>query len=515
MNIITKRDGRKVPFDEEKIEKAILKAMKNGSGIIKKDIAKEIATGAKEIFEIDDQEITIEDIEDYVYFSLLENGEELTAKFYEEYRAIQAFKRTINTTDSSILSLVQHTNEEVMNENSNKNAALNSTQRDLIAGEISKDIAKRLIIPAEFVQAHDEGIFHWHDLDYTISPMFNCFSGDTQFITNLGVVSFNDCNHNQTVEVIDKDGNWRKATVKKYGKQHLQTITLSSGRTIKKIRATKNHRWLLKNGDITTNLQVGDKLHLLNETSIETLNNDMLCFGFVLGDGSDYQTGNSKGIRLRLCKDKTDLLNNFIQAGYTVSSYKQQGSNDIFLTKATEWSKNSFLKNKSWRYLSKEDKVSLFKGYYLSDGFKDRNGIATANGDLALMIREISALAGYHITSEKFEIRNTNFKENAQLYTFRFMRHQNTNRNWIVKDISKEDKHFSDVWCVEEPVTNTFTLNHGIVTGNCCLVNLEDMFENGTVINEKLVETPKSFGTACTIATQIIAQVASNQYGIL
>ena len=174
MNIITKRDGRKVPFDEEKIEKAILKAMKNGSGIIKKDIAKEIATGAKEIFEIDDKEITIEDIEDYVYFSLLENGEELTAKFYEEYRAIQAFKRTINTTDSSVLSLVQQSNEEVMNENSNKNAALNSTQRDLIAGEISKDIAKRLIIPAEFVQAHDEGIFHWHDLDYTISPMFNC-----------------------------------------------------------------------------------------------------------------------------------------------------------------------------------------------------------------------------------------------------------------------------------------------------------------------------------------------------
>ena len=120
MNIITKRDGRKVPFDSDKIEKAILKAMKNGSGIIKKDIAKQIADSANELFDIDEKEITIDDIEDYVYFSLLENGEELTAKSYEGYRAIQSFKRTVNTTDKSVLELISFKNEDVMNENSNK-----------------------------------------------------------------------------------------------------------------------------------------------------------------------------------------------------------------------------------------------------------------------------------------------------------------------------------------------------------------------------------------------------------
>ena len=174
MNIITKRDGRKVPFDSDKIEKAILKAMKNGSGIIKKDIAKQIADSANELFDIDEKEITIDDIEDYVYFSLLENGEELTAKSYEGYRAIQSFKRTVNTTDKSVLELISFKNEDVMNENSNKNAMLVSTQRDLIAGEVSKDISKRVLIPAEFIQAHDDGILHWHDMDYTLQNMFNC-----------------------------------------------------------------------------------------------------------------------------------------------------------------------------------------------------------------------------------------------------------------------------------------------------------------------------------------------------
>ena len=127
MKTIIKRDGTKAPFDSEKIEKAILKAMKNGSGVIKKDIAKLIASEAKELFYIDEQEVTIDMVEDYVYHSLIAEGEELTAKAYEGFRAIQAFKRTVNTTDKSILELVTFSNEDVMNENSNKDAKVAST----------------------------------------------------------------------------------------------------------------------------------------------------------------------------------------------------------------------------------------------------------------------------------------------------------------------------------------------------------------------------------------------------
>ena len=87
---------------------------------------------------------------------------------------MQEFKRNTNTTDDSILSLINKTNDDVMKENSNKNASIAATQRDLIAGEVSKDISRRRLIPAHMVQAHDEGTFHWHDMDYTLSPIFNC-----------------------------------------------------------------------------------------------------------------------------------------------------------------------------------------------------------------------------------------------------------------------------------------------------------------------------------------------------
>ena len=174
MKCIIKRDGSFKPFDSAKIEKAILNAMKYGSGIVKYDIAKEIAENAQKVFESDNVPPTVYQIEDYVYFALCEEGEDLTAKAYEGYRAVQAFKREKNTTDDSILSLIENLNIEVMDENSNKNAFIVPTQRDLVAGEVSKDIARRKLIPAHIVQAHDDGILHYHDMDYTMQKMFNC-----------------------------------------------------------------------------------------------------------------------------------------------------------------------------------------------------------------------------------------------------------------------------------------------------------------------------------------------------
>lgn len=170
---IVKRDGRVVEFCSEKIEEAIFKAMKYGSGIVKREVAEDISIQAEEHFK-ESESVTIKQVEDFVYNALVEHGEGLTAKAYEGYRAVQSFKRAVNTTDDSILGLVRSTNEEVMNENSNKNAKIAPTQRDLIAGEVSKDIARRRLIPAHIVQAHDEGVLHYHDMDYSIQNIFNC-----------------------------------------------------------------------------------------------------------------------------------------------------------------------------------------------------------------------------------------------------------------------------------------------------------------------------------------------------
>ena len=171
---ITKRDGSITNFDQKKIEKAILKAMKYGSGIVKKDVAKQIADATYELFKNDDKIPTVYKVEDTVYHTLVSYGEGLTAKSYEAYRAVQAFKRETNTTDDSILGLIDRVNEEVRDENSNKNATIIPTQRDLIAGEVSKDIARRKLLPAHIVQAHDECTYHLHDLDYMMQKMFNC-----------------------------------------------------------------------------------------------------------------------------------------------------------------------------------------------------------------------------------------------------------------------------------------------------------------------------------------------------
>ena len=173
MNLI-KRNGQTVPFNKTKIKQAIVKAMRNGSGIYLPDIARLIASDAERYFGKKDETPTISQVEKYVYQRLIHYGQDLTARAYEEFRAVQAFKRETNTTDSSVLGLVRGTNKETMNENSNKNARVASTQRDLIAGEISKDLARRKLIPTHIVQAHDTGAIHYHDMDYAIQPIFNC-----------------------------------------------------------------------------------------------------------------------------------------------------------------------------------------------------------------------------------------------------------------------------------------------------------------------------------------------------
>lgn len=184
---ITKRDKSKVEFEKEKIYTAILKAMKYGSGIVDKDIARKIASNIENNTR-DKENVSIFDIETMVYNSLIENNHSVTAKSYEGYRSVQEYKRGINTTDENILTLLNKTNEDVMKENSNKNGVLASTQRDLMAGEISKDISRRKLIPAHLVQAHDDCIFHWHDLDYTIQKIFNCCLVNLEDMLNNGTV---------------------------------------------------------------------------------------------------------------------------------------------------------------------------------------------------------------------------------------------------------------------------------------------------------------------------------------
>ena len=172
---VIKRDASLVAFDSNKIKEAILKAMNFGSGIVYEDIAEEIAGYSEDILSKRyGEEISIYDIESFVFNELIRHKQNETARAYENYRTIREQKREENTTDESIFQLINNTNKEVLEENSNKNGTLISTQRDLMAGEISKDIARRRLIPTHLLQAHDEGAIHIHDMDYMAQPNFNC-----------------------------------------------------------------------------------------------------------------------------------------------------------------------------------------------------------------------------------------------------------------------------------------------------------------------------------------------------
>lgn len=165
---VIKRDCSIVPFNKTKISNAILKAMKNGSGIIKPKIADDIADEIEEYcIEKKLNEIDISDIESIVYDKLISKKQRLTAKSYEGYRRIREFQRdNINTTDEEIEELLTGTSEYWMNENSNKDEKLVTTQRDYMAGIVSKEMSRRYLLTPEIVQAHDEGIIHFHDIDY-------------------------------------------------------------------------------------------------------------------------------------------------------------------------------------------------------------------------------------------------------------------------------------------------------------------------------------------------------------
>ena len=358
---IMKRSGERVPFNESKIVRAIEKANAEVTIPLEKMSTEKIAEIAAQIrrdAENAGRDLSVEEIQDKVEDSLMIAGYCTLARLYITYRYKHNLDRKKSTLDKKIESLinvkinkdgsVSGGNEEVNQENSNKDTNVLSVQRDYMAGEWSREYTTKNLLPEDVVNAHRSGLIHVHDTDYMAQPEHNCFSSKTEFVTRNGVVSFADCKDGQVVEVLDKDGMWREATAKCYGKQKLQNVVLKKGDEEKLVSCTANHRWILSDETVTTALKEGDVLY----------------------------------------------------------------------------------------------------------------------GNL-----------------------------------------------WKVDSITACDGALEDVWCVEEPITHSFTLAGGIVTGNCCLINLEDMLQNETCISGTKIERPKSFMTASTVASQIIAQVASSQYG--
>ena len=173
---IIKRSGQEVAFDISKIENAIRKASQavDYKNALSEGRIKLIAEEVAGVCEARDRAMTVEEIQDVVENKIMEMGSHEIAKKYIVYRYTQSLKRKANTTDDQIMSLIECNNEDVKQENSNKNPTINAVQRDYMAGEVSKDVASRLLLPADVVQAHKDGVIHFHDMDYYAQHMHNC-----------------------------------------------------------------------------------------------------------------------------------------------------------------------------------------------------------------------------------------------------------------------------------------------------------------------------------------------------
>ena len=170
MNYVTKRDGTVVPFDKNKIVNAVEKAMACSKTGIDKEVSARIADSISKI----DKDMSVEEIQDKVEELLMGTRCKDAAREYVRYRYIRSQIREHEKANSEILEIIETASDYVNTENSNKNPKVLSTQRDYMAGAVSKDITNRLLLPADIAEAHKLGIIHFHDADYFAQHMHNC-----------------------------------------------------------------------------------------------------------------------------------------------------------------------------------------------------------------------------------------------------------------------------------------------------------------------------------------------------
>ena len=408
---IIKRSGSEVTFDISKIMAAVAKANKEvvHSERLSDEQIETISDNVESICQEMNRSLNVEEIQDLVENQIMNMRAFAVARKYITYRYKRALVRKSNSTDEQILSLLECNNEEVKQENSNKNPTVNSVQRDYMAGEVSKDITKRFLLPADIVDAHEQGLIHFHDADYFAQHMHNCC-----------LVNLED---------------------------------------------------MLQNGTV------------ISETMIEKPHS--------------FSTA---------CNIATQAI-----AQIASSQYGGQSISLAHLAPFVQISREKFIKQVAEEFKATgidagEDKIKEVAELRVRDEIK--RGVQMIQYQV-ITLMTTNGQAPFECNNE--EVKQENSNKNPTV--------NSVQRDYMAGEVSKD-------------ITKRFLLPADIVDAheqglihfhdadyfaqhmhNCCLVNLEDMLQNGTVISETMIEKPHSFSTACNIATQAIAQIASSQYG--
>ena len=272
--MVTKRDGRRTPFDPSKIKKALEQAFMSVDNNLTEDSKVLIDKIVNSIESTKgNSECSVEELQDILEKKLMASSRKDVARAFITYRNERTKIREHKTV------LIKNVKEKlsasnVQNQNANVDERSFGGRKGEADSELMRKIALDDCVSKMARKNHENNEIYIHDLDSYAVGMHNCYDASTKFITKNGVKRFGECTNGEIVEVIDRDGNWRRATVKKYGKQKMFDLVFTSGLTTKTVTCTRNHRWVLENGDVSDDIQIGDSLYLapeLNDTNKDTL----------------------------------------------------------------------------------------------------------------------------------------------------------------------------------------------------------------------------------------------------
>ena len=518
--IVLKKDGSKQKFNRTKIEEAVLAAAKQVLEIGEDDRAMAANIASSIELSLGYGEIATSDLHEIVQHELMKQWPVV----YEAYAVYRNYKKNLAKSYKEIHSEAEGVLYAGDKENANKDSRLNSTKQALIGGLTMKEFVKQYELSPKWVEAHEEGFIHIHDMAERYLRSQNCFSVETAFITEKGVLSFKDFSDGEQIKVLTAQGNWKNAIVKNFGKKTLNKYILKRGTSTKReVFATSNHRWILKDGTETTNLKVGDKLLSEPKQSFDINNmtdKELLAWiqGFIYGDGCITNKNNEtrkNGISLRFCGEKKKYIPFFEKAGFEVS-YPDFVNNEGYIC-STKLPKKEFLETTDPLLTT-----AFVEGYLAADGAfsngnldrktrlqKTENSIDSEEFD---KIRKYFPVAGYFITREDIltgqETNFTNSRKPTINFTFAYGNHI----TWKVVGVEENVKE-EDVWCLIVEEDKSFVLDGGIPTGNCCLFNMGNLLKGGFSLNGAEYLEPKSVQAALAVIGDITLSASAQQYG--
>lgn len=524
MKYITKRDGRQVPFNKNKIITAILKAFVAVDGEVS-NYASEKANKIADFIEnkIQQEQLSVEEIQDLVEKGLMSTKRKDVARAYITYREERARVRNWNTKMMDKVAIKLEASD-VQNQNANVDEYSFGGRRGEADSVIFKQYALDNLMSEMARNNHLNNEIYIHDLDSYALGMHNCCARETKFITrDHGVQSFKDYNDGDTVIVLNHDGGFNNATVKKFGTQKLNKITFSfAGQRFVTERFTGNHRWILADGSETTQLKIGDKLYKA-PVHIRKFNWDTAtekeryywCLGFVLADGTEaYRWSHGKKcedikfVRMRLCGDKAKYEPRFANLKH---STKEMANGDLYLTFSSVIGFRKIFPNLD--KMTRLEKLALFDGLYCADGQHSgsRKSIMTTDEQIASFIEDEAPSLGYFILNiEDKTGEKTNYATRKFTKEYTFIGDANK-YYWTVVNI-EEDKE-EEVWCLQVENTHSFVLPNGITTGNCLTLPFDDLLANGFNTRQTDVRPANSINTAFQLVAVLFQLQSLQQFG--